>query len=289
MHPALPKAALPSLGLWHFEDWDDIVAMPVPFLIERLVLVAEVLPEWAGAFDGLEASEHWMAPFRRTLAGHLGVSAAAMSQDSDGKSAGWGWKSGDNKPVVVYVSKQLDATGPKMQETDHTQLVSALLKLGKDHGYEVHVVDAQTPWEQRMHAIVRATVRVRFGSLSAVDSSASKIVLGVTGDALTDGVYMRPSPHATLMEFFPPSIFMHDMEIPTRTLGVSYMAWWKDQSVCFFVGRLRLIADLKYRSFSGKKLPTPNLPQDYAAWTSQQISVDAKAVARAVHEALSQS
>jgi hypothetical protein len=183
MHPALPKAALPSLGLWHFEDWDDIVAMPVPFLLERLVLVdrgaatraasarmiAEVLPEWAGAFDGLEASEHWMAPFRSTLAGHLGVSAAAMSQDSDEKSAGWGWKSGDNKPVVVYVSKQLDATGPKMQETDHTQLVSALLKLGKDHGYEVHVVDAQTPWEQRMHAIVRATVRVRFDSLSTID------------------------------------------------------------------------------------------------------------------------
>jgi hypothetical protein len=114
-------------------------------------------------------------------------------------------------------------------------------------------------------------------------------VLGVTGDSLTDGVYMRPSPHATLMEFFPPSIFIRDMETPTRTLGVNYMAWWKDQSVCFLVGRLQTIADVKCRSFSGKKLPTPNLPQDYAAWTSQHVSIDVKAVARAVHEALSQS
>lgn len=166
VHPLLAKAALPTLGALHFEDWDDFVAMPTPFAFQRVVLAdrgaasraiaaaGSAAPEWAGPFLDLRAGEHWFAPLRATLAGHLGVAP----DGADTGSAGWGWKKGEERPVVVYVSKQLDAAGPKMRAEDHQKLVTALAKTGKDNGYETYVVDAKTPWEERMKAIVRATV-----------------------------------------------------------------------------------------------------------------------------------
>lgn len=56
-------------------------------------------------------------------------------------------------------------------------------------------------------------------------------MLGVTGEPLADGYYMRPSPRSTLMEFFPPNIFMRDMEIPMRSIGIKYVAWWHSRYV----------------------------------------------------------
>lgn len=159
MHPKLAKAALPAAGLQHFEDWDDLASMPTPFMFERIVLgdrgaaarshAAEgsADPEWAGPFLDLQASENWAAPLRAAVAGHVGVSLTP-------ESGGW-WKRGEEDPVVVYVSKQLDSQGPKLKPEDHQRLVAGLKRMG---GYEVVVVDANTPWEKRMRAIVRATV-----------------------------------------------------------------------------------------------------------------------------------
>jgi hypothetical protein len=56
-----------------------------------------------------------------------------------------------------------------------------------------------------------------------------KVVLGVYGETLADSVFMRPSEHSTLMEFFPSGIFNRDAEISAHSLGVRYMGWWNDQ------------------------------------------------------------
>lgn len=158
-HPQLAKAAFPAAGLQHFEEWDDIAGMPTPFMFERIVLAdrgaasrthfadGSADPEWAGPFLDLEASDNWIAPLRAAIAGHVGAS------DID-HAGGW-WKRGEERPVVVYISKQLDAQGPKLKADDHKKLVAALRRMS---GPEVIIVDAKMPWHERMRAIVRATV-----------------------------------------------------------------------------------------------------------------------------------
>jgi hypothetical protein len=56
-----------------------------------------------------------------------------------------------------------------------------------------------------------------------------KVVMGVYGDSLADSVFMRPSGHSTLMEFFPSGFFTRDAETAVRSLGIRYIAWWNDQ------------------------------------------------------------
>jgi len=53
--------------------------------------------------------------------------------------------------------------------------------------------------------------------------------MGVYGDSLADSVFMRPSGHSTLMEFFPSDVFIRDAETAIRSLGIRYIAWWNDQ------------------------------------------------------------
>ena len=67
---------------------------------------------------------------------------------------------------------------------------------------------------------------------SPFDSSAndhSKIVVGVYGTNLADTYFMKPSPHTTLMEFFPSGYFSRDQELPARHLGARYIAWWNER------------------------------------------------------------
>lgn len=47
---------------------------------------------------------------------------------------------------------------------------------------------------------------------------------------------MKPSPQATLMEFFPADTFARDRELAAYSLGFHYVAWWGNQYVPpFFV------------------------------------------------------
>ena len=48
---------------------------------------------------------------------------------------------------------------PRLRDADHRALAEGLLRLGKDHDFEVHVVDDGTSWKDRMTAIARSTVR----------------------------------------------------------------------------------------------------------------------------------
>jgi hypothetical protein len=60
---------------------------------------------------------------------------------------------------------------------------------------------------------------------------ARKVVLGVYGESLADSVFMRPSGHSTLMEFFPSGVFNRNTEIAAHSLGLRYIGWWNDQYV----------------------------------------------------------
>ncbi|TBU48064.1 hypothetical protein BD309DRAFT_950501 [Dichomitus squalens] len=54
IHPLLPKAVLPTVGLWFEEDWEDLTEMHVPFLFERVVVADR------GAADRGRAN--WLPP-----------------------------------------------------------------------------------------------------------------------------------------------------------------------------------------------------------------------------------
>ncbi|GLB42016.1 putative protein of unknown function (DUF563) [Lyophyllum shimeji] len=168
-HPFTLKAAFPSLTVMYLEDWEDYHKLPVPFVIERIVVADREAAE-ASALVGARAA-------------HL-------------EHVFWGRGNKRAKKTVTYIHRQSERTGMKLREEDHQSLVRALTKMGRDYGYEVHVVSSlfdETGWTERMCAIVKSTV-----------------VLGPYGCDLLDSVFMKPSPQATLMEFFPTGKYARD-------------------------------------------------------------------------------
>ncbi|KAJ7634875.1 hypothetical protein FB45DRAFT_910124 [Roridomyces roridus] len=243
IHPELVKAAFPFLTVQYYADWEDYHKMEVPFVFERLVVadrtaagfgVQHEEPVYTQPFkmDGL--SQYWWEPVRRTL---------AMYFDAYGPQA--------PKNVVTYVHRQSQTHGLRLSDGDHTALVAALQKMERDYGYEVHIVsniDEETSWSERLGAIVRSTV-----------------LLGVYDSDLIDCAYMQRSPHSTVMEFFPPQRFARDQQLVAESLGMRYIAWWKD------------------RQLAGEDLPPTYAPSDYEA-----VPIDVGAIIKAVRHTLQQ-
>jgi hypothetical protein len=208
-HPYLPKAAFPMLGLMYKEDWEDYALMEVPFVFERLVVadfgaaarLANDVPPFALPFVGLDASKEWWEPIRQNLAKFLHVNHRAQNLNS-----------GQEKIVVTYISRQDTTNGSRLRRADHDALVDALETLHESNDFEVNIVSSEGPWAERLSAIAQ-----------------SNVVMGVYGDSLADSVFMRPSGHSTLMEFFPSGFFTRDAETAVRSLGIRYIAWWNDR------------------------------------------------------------
>ncbi|KAG1748268.1 uncharacterized protein EDB91DRAFT_1047900 [Suillus paluster] len=243
-HPYLPKAAFPMLGLMYKEDWEDYALMEVPFLFERLVVAdfgaaeraTNDLPPFALSLIGLDASKEWWEPIRENLAKFLHVDPHAQNPNGGGE-----------KTIVTYISRQDARSGPKLRRADHDALVSALEQLRRSDNFEVYVVSSEEGhWTERMSAIAQSTV-----------------VLGVYGDSLADSVFMRPSGHSTLMEFFPLDVFTRDAETSVRSLGIHYIAWWND------------------RQFQSGSLPAVAPGGDY-----DEVLIDAAAVVQAIQEVI---
>ncbi|KAF9450284.1 hypothetical protein P691DRAFT_665614 [Macrolepiota fuliginosa MF-IS2] len=207
-NPYLAKAAFPHLTVMYFEDFDDYSKMQVPFVFERLVVAdreaaSKALessePEFITPFDQLEASEFWWEPVRRTMESFLDLSEHSSSSATT--------------KVVTYIVTQDNDEGrsAKLKEEDHEKLVSALKKMERNTGCEVHIISddtRRTAWIERMEAIVRSTV-----------------VLGAYGDHLMDFAFMKRAPQATLMEFYPTGRFVHDRAVVAKSLGQQYVAW----------------------------------------------------------------
>ncbi|KAG2124454.1 hypothetical protein DEU56DRAFT_827468 [Suillus clintonianus] len=208
-HPYLPKAAFPLLGLMYQEDWEDYALMEVPFVFERLVIAdfgaaarsTNNEPPFALPLIGLNASKEWWEPIRQNLARFLRVNHNAQNPNSR-----------QEKTVVTYISQQDARSGSRLRSADHLALVSALETLHESNDFEVHIVSSEGHWTERMSAVAQSTV-----------------ILGVYGDSLADSVFMRPSGHSILMEFFPSDVFTRDAETAVRSLGIDYMAWWNDR------------------------------------------------------------
>lgn len=149
-HPFLLKAAFPQLTVLYQEDWEDYHKLPLPFVIERIVVAdreaAEAAikrdqPVFSPAFN-LPSSKHWWEPVRHTLLSFLSEPVS-------------------KKKVVTYIHRQSEKTGIRLRNEDHEALVLGLKKLERDYGYEIHIVSSlfdETDWATRMSAISKSTV-----------------------------------------------------------------------------------------------------------------------------------
>ncbi|OBZ67356.1 hypothetical protein A0H81_12672 [Grifola frondosa] len=219
IHPFLPKAVLPTLGIWYSEDWQDLAQMEVPWLLERVVVADrgaaergrsqwapsggaagdmkkraagdEGEPAWAAPFIGLKAADDWWAPVHASLARYLHIEEREADAAQASRSL-WGKKTkkaAAAKPVVSYVSMQDEpaGAGPRLRDEDHEGLVRGLDALLKEGVLkEVHVLKGNgsvtgTEWEDRMRAISRSSVST---------DQINWIVLGPYGFHLADSIFM---------------------------------------------------------------------------------------------------
>ncbi|KAF7316212.1 hypothetical protein MIND_00139600 [Mycena indigotica] len=258
-HPELVKAAFPFMTVMYYADWEDYHKMQVPFVIERLVVADRTAasygvdshePIYAPAFrktDGL--SEHWWEPIRLNLASYFGVN-------------------GDKAPKngITYVHRQSHSNGLKLNDEDHAALVEALQKLQQDYGYEVHIVsniDEEMSWTDRLGAITRST-----------------LMLGVHDSDLIDCAYMQRNPHTTLMEFFPPQTFALEQQLVAKSLGMRYVAWWKERRVLVFYNVSFCLTPI-HRRLSQDELPSVSRPTD-----GQAVPIDVSEIVKAIREVL---
>jgi len=209
------------------EDWNDFAQMQIPFVLERVVVAdrgaaaraSSGQPVFSPPFQDMVASKHWWQPVRRLMTGFLQL------PDESKKSTAV------TKPVVTYLSTQEKGSGPRFKDEGHNLLVKTLKKFQRSSGYEVNIVSANAPWTDRMRILVRSTVcHLLFVSFIRLEAdNYLKIVIGIFGTNLADTYFMKPSPHTTLMEFFPSGYFSRDQELPARYLGCRYIAWWDDR------------------------------------------------------------
>ncbi|KAG2156820.1 uncharacterized protein EDB93DRAFT_1247012 [Suillus bovinus] len=241
-HPYLPKAAFPLLGLMYKEDWEDYALMEMPFVFERLVVAdfgaaarsTSDVPPFSLPLVGLDAPKEWWEPIRQNLAKFLYVNHHTQNLNS-----------GQEKTVVTYISRQDAINGSRLRSADHNALVNALETLHESNDFEVKIVSSEGHWAERLSAVAQ-----------------SNVILGVYGDSLADSVFMRPSGHSALMEFFPSDVFTREAETAVRSLGIHYIAWWND------------------RRFENDSLPPVAPGSDLA----QEIQIDPAAVVHAILE-----
>lgn len=110
-------------------------------------------------------------------------------------------------------------------------------------------------------------------------------MMGVHGNGLTSLLWMKPSPRATVMEFFYPGGFSHDYEWTTRALGMRHYGFWGQESVFDRVVLFdhTLMSPL-FRYFTSPDLPPIAYPRGFQL---NEIPIDGDVVAKLCHERLS--
>ncbi|KAH9480565.1 hypothetical protein JR316_0007165 [Psilocybe cubensis] len=209
MNQWVVRASFPSVTMEFIDDWRDRAELGKAFVFER-VLVADRsaamlsynyqrYQRTAAAAFALPGSMNWWQPIRNNVIGFAGLDP----------EIGGGTTS---NPVITYISRQ--KWGRRMLIPEHhDKLVSELYKLRDTYGYEVNVVEAENM--SRLEQIQLA--------------ARTTIMMGVHGNGLTSLVWMKPSPRATVMEFFFPEGFAHDYEYTTRALGMVHYGFWDSQ------------------------------------------------------------
>ncbi|EFI27191.1 hypothetical protein CC1G_15016 [Coprinopsis cinerea okayama7 len=240
------RSSFPSVTMEFKDDWIDRAEMARPFVFERVVLAdrsAAMLSfnfaRWqrtAASPFGLPGSVNWWMPIRNNVVQFAGLDP----------SVGGGTTS---TPVITYISRQKWGRRMLLPE-DHDRLVRALERLNREYGYEVNIVNAEDMSRQEQIRLAARTT----------------IMMGVHGNGLTSLIWMKPSPRATVMEFFYPGGFAHDYEYTTRALGMIHYGFWNNTH------------------FTSPALPTPKYVPGFQG---NEIPIDGDAVARLCVERLS--
>ena len=154
---SLIKSLLPFTGITYQRDWLDLHESEVPYVLERVVIAdygaatqasaGDELPYWSAPFKDLEASKNWWEPLRSGLSRVMRI-----AENSD--------------EVVTYISRQDVESGPTLKPEDHDVLVKELERLARDTKCLVEVVSYSAPWQEKLSAILRSTVRTGSPSLN---------------------------------------------------------------------------------------------------------------------------
>ncbi|KAJ3882812.1 hypothetical protein F5051DRAFT_244319 [Lentinula edodes] len=231
IHPLLLKIALPHMpGVWYKEDWDDYMGMEVPYVLERVVIgdygvqgIETLLQQHSQS-----GSRDWWEPIRKTVVSFF-QEPSEISPDLIDNS---------RKKTLTYVHRP-----NSLVVEDHNALVRALMKMGREKGIEVNLVDAGASDGMNVEKVNTDDVEwgTRMGAITRSD-----ILLASQGSDILDGVFLRPSSPAStsiMVEFFAPSNSRSNegeaAEVPfpgareheavAKSLGLRYIPWVKDR------------------------------------------------------------
>ena len=176
LHPYLVKAAFPHTDVLYHQDWKDYYKMEVPFVFERMVIAdpaaaskaaASGQPTNAGPYE-LETSAYWWEPIRRTLVSYFDrlqeETLAAVTTEKKGFLR-FNTKA---KKIITFIDNQEIAgqSGQSvMLQGDYEYFSRSLHKLGREKGYEVHIISSNTTkitWDRKMDTIIRSSVSLSF-------------------------------------------------------------------------------------------------------------------------------
>ncbi|KAG1740796.1 uncharacterized protein EDB91DRAFT_1052980 [Suillus paluster] len=239
------RSAFPSLTIEYLNDWEDRAAMGRPIMLDRVIFSDRAAAMHGNHFlatgrtasepSALPGSAHWWSTIRANV-----IRVCGLDPNVIGDMA--------QTPVITYISRQEWGRRMLIQE-DHERLVEELYKLRDLYGYEVNVVSMD-----KLSRVEQLTLAAR-----------TTIMMGVHGNGLTSLVWMRPSPRATVMEFFFPGGFAHDYEYTTGALGMTHYGFWGDEY------------------FTSPNTPLPAYPDGFQGTS---IPIDGAAVAKLCHERL---
>ncbi|KZT03789.1 uncharacterized protein LAESUDRAFT_659053 [Laetiporus sulphureus 93-53] len=323
LHPLLTKAALPTLGVWYEEDWQDIIDMDVPWLFDRVVVVDrhaadrgrdmwtrpwsatntntikesenelrkraegdDGKPAWAAPFVGLRAKPDWWTPVRAALLSYLRMedSSAENANSNLGRGKKAKSKAVPTKPIVTYVSMQDEPNGAGPRLRDEDH---AALLAGL-RGLEREGVVGE------VH-VVKGNGSVAVHGWEWADRmraiARSSIVLGPYGFHLADSIFMAP-----------PS--WHSVDLPTTSLSPSedeqnqapvplLMEFFPpgifmpDQEFAVRSLGMRYMAWWNDRKFTGNSLP-PVISPGLDADPNQRLSISADAIVQAIRDEIAQ-
>ncbi|KAG8221356.1 hypothetical protein J3R82DRAFT_1528 [Butyriboletus roseoflavus] len=264
------RSVFPSLTAEYAADWQDRAEMGRPMILDRVVfsdrsaaMHGETQREsgrTAAEAFALPGSVHWWATIRGAV--------TKFSRLDEGFDEG-------SKPVITYVSRQEWGRRQLILE-DHEKLVQELYKLRDQHGVEVNVVSMDKLSHAEQFRLAGRTT----------------IMMGVHGNGLTSLVWMKPSPKATVIEFFYPKGFARDYEYTTRLLGMVHYGVWNDECVpavlrryvySFFMMSLEPARSGLDRTFTSPKVPKVAYPDGFQG---NSIPLNGEVVAKLCRERL---
>lgn len=130
MNQWVMRAGLASMSFEFKDDWSYLMSLKRPFFLENVVLGDRAAWHRGPSLKAptqiypMAVKDLYWEPIRQS------VIAFAFPPTRRAKS-----KTTESTPVITYISRQ--KTGRRLKDEDHENLVAALYRLGRDHGYEV--------------------------------------------------------------------------------------------------------------------------------------------------------